>query len=519
MKRNFCLSFALFALFGATHPYLTNASNMDVLITQNTQQTKKITGKVVDTTGEPIIGASILVKGTNTGTITNMDGNFSIDAAVGNTLQISFVGYQTLEVKVTSASTYNIALQDSAEELSEIVVTAMGIRKDKKALGYTVSDINSEELMKNKQTNVINSLAGKIPGVNVTQAGGAAGAGANIIIRGGNSASEGRDNQPLFIVDGIVYDNSTVNTGNSGTDGVTKTATTFGNRVMDINPEDIESMSVLKGAAAAALYGSRAANGVVIITTKKGEEGNVRINVNSKYTHAWANKLPKSQTTYGRGYYNEAGSFSDYTTDSWGDLIDGDVFDNVSGFFQGSNVWDNSVSVSGGSKNNNFYLSGSNFNQTGIVPNTHFNKTTFRFNGEQRYDILTVGANVSYSQADTKKTLTSAGLYGQGGNGTMTALYGWPRTDDMTHYLNDDLTKYRMFEGLQELASDVENPYWILNKNKMTDNTSRFTGAVTAKLDIFDWWDINARDGIDRYTTESVTYRGPGGAVVERYQN
>ena len=221
MKRNFCLSFALFALFGATHTYLTNASNMDVLITQNTQQTKKITGKVVDTTGEPIIGASILVKGTNTGTITNMDGNFSIDAAVGNTLQISFVGYQTLEVKVTSASTYNIALQDSAEELSEIVVTAMGIRKDKKALGYTVSDINSEELMKNKQTNVINSLAGKIPGVNVTQAGGAAGAGANIIIRGGNSASEGRDNQPLFIVDGIVYENLTLNTGHSGTGGVT----------------------------------------------------------------------------------------------------------------------------------------------------------------------------------------------------------------------------------------------------------------------------------------------------------
>ena len=190
---------------------------------------------------------------------------------------------------------------------------------------------------------------------------------------------------------------------------------------MDINPEDIESMSILKGAAAAALYGSRAANGVVIITTKKGEEGNVRINVNSKYTYSWANKLPKIQSRYGRGYYNEAGAFSDYTTNSWGDEIEGEVYDNLSGFFQGSNVWDNSVSVSGGGKNNSFYLSDSDFNQTGIVPHTHYNKTTFRFNGEQRYDILTIGANVSYSQADTKKTLTSAGLYGQGGNGAMTA--------------------------------------------------------------------------------------------------
>lgn len=214
---------------------------------------------------------------------------------MGSTLVVSFVGYATEEVKVGAASDYTVTLKDDTQSLSEVVVTAMGIKKEKKALGYSVSDINSKELMKNKQTNVVNSLAGKIPGVNITQAGGAAGAGSNIVIRGGNSASESRDNQPLFVVDGIIYDNSTVNTGNSGTDGMTKTATTFSNRVMDINPEDIESMSVLKGAAAAALYGSRAANGVIIITTKKGEEGAVRVNVSSKYTYSWANKLPEVQ--------------------------------------------------------------------------------------------------------------------------------------------------------------------------------------------------------------------------------
>jgi TonB-linked SusC/RagA family outer membrane protein len=382
-----------------------------------------------------------------------------------------------------------------------------------------VQDINAEELMKNKQTNVINSLAGKIPGVNVTQSGGAAGAGANIIIRGGSSASESRDNQPLFVVDGIIYDNSTVNGGNSLYDGISKSSTTFSNRVMDINPEDIENMSVLKGAAASALYGSRAANGVVIITTKKGNEGTVRVNLTSKVTSSWANRLPEQQSVYGRGYYNQAGVFSDYTTNSWGDEISGTVYNNIDDFFQGGAMYDNNLSVSGGSKNGTFFLSVSNFDQTGIVPTTDYKKSTFRFNGEQKYGILTVGANAAYSQADTKKTLTSGGLYDHGGNGTMTAVYGWARSDDMKHYLNADQTKYRMFEGLQELASDVENPYWILNKNDITDVTTRFTGSLNASLKLTDWWDVAARAGIDKYSTDSYTYTSPGSAVVEKYQS
>lgn len=496
------------------------ASNPTINEMQIIQQSeKKITGKVVDSRGEPIIGANVLVKGTTNGTITNMNGVFELDVPVNCTLVVSYIGFTTQAVQVGAASNYNVSLKEDTQSLDEVVVTAMGIKKEKKALGYSVSDINSKELMKNKQTNVVNSLAGKIAGVNITQAGGAAGAGSNIVIRGGNSASESRDNQPLFVVDGIIYDNSTVNTGNSGTDGVTRTATTFGNRVMDINPEDIESMSVLKGAAASALYGSRAANGVIIITTKKGDEGQVRVNVSSKYTRSWANKLPEYQNRYGRGEYNTSGAFVNKSMESWGDEITGDYYDNVGDFFQGSNVFDNSVSISGGSKNGSFYLSGSNFTQSGIVPTTNYNKSTFRFNGEQKYGILTVGANVSYSQADTKKTLTSAGLYGQGGNGAMTAVYGWPINDQMSRYLNEDGSKHRILEGLQDLEDDVENPYWILNKNKMTDETSRFTGAINASLKITDWWDISARVGIDKYTTGSYTYRSEGGAVKEKYQN
>jgi TonB-linked SusC/RagA family outer membrane protein len=464
-------------------------------------------------------GVNVVVKGTSIGAITAMNGGYTINnVSPGQTLVFTFIGYTAQEVTVGNQNRYDVSLYPEAVSVSEVVVTALGIKKDKKALGYSVQDIKSYEILRNKQTNIINSLAGKVAGVNITQSSGSAGSGSTIIIRGGNSASESRDNQPLFVVDGIIYDNSTVNSGNSGTDGVTKTATTFSNRVMDINPDDIENISILKGAAAAALYGSRAADGVVVITTKKGDEGAVKINFNSKYSYSWTGTLPEAQNIYGRGYYNQAGVFSDYTTSSWGNEITGTVYDNIGNFFQGGNVFDNSLSISGGSKNNNFYMSVSNFDQTGIVPLTGYDKTTFRFNGEQKYGKLTVGANAAYSVSNTTKTLTSAGLYNGGGNGTMTALYGWARSDDMSHYLNEDGTKYRMFEGLQQIADDVENPYWIINKNKLTDKLNRFTGTINASLDLTKWFNVMYRIGYDNYNTGAYTYIAPGGAVLEKYQ-
>lgn len=268
MKRNYCLSLVLLALFGTAMPFAANAAVESVLSSQSTQQAKKITGKVLDAAGEPIIGASVLVKGSGTGAVTDIDGKFSVDATTGSTLVVSFVGYKTQELVVGNATNYVVTLQDDSQALSEVVVTAMGIKKEKKALGYAVQDVNSKELLKNKSANVINSLNGKIAGVNITQSGGAAGAGSQIVLRGGTSLE--RDNQPLFVVDGVIYDNSTAIGGDSGFDGMVRTASSFGNRVMDINPEDVENMSVLKGPAAAALYGSRAAAGVIVITTKKG---------------------------------------------------------------------------------------------------------------------------------------------------------------------------------------------------------------------------------------------------------
>ncbi len=485
-------------------------------------QTRTISGTVKNRLGEIIPNATIQQVGTQNITGATDNGSFTI-TVTGNAarLSISAVGYKTTEVAVTS-NTLDIILEPgTGETMSEVVVTALGIRKERKALGYSVSDLSAQELMKNKNTNVVNSLAGKVPGVNITQFSGAAGAGASITIRGGNSTSDGRQNQPLFIVDGVIYDNSTTVTGNTGTDGLSRSNTSYSNRIMDINPEDIENLSVLKGAAAAALYGSRAADGVVIITTKKGAAGTVRVDVNSRTSTSWANKLPQVQKVFGPGSYATNGVFNDITYSSWGKQITSSdtLYDNIGNFFQQGMVYDNNVNVSGGTKNSTFYLSGSNYDQKGIIPNTGYDKTTFRFNGQQKYGHLTLDANVAYSVAKTNKTLTTAGLWGGGGNGAMAGVYSWPQTFNMRKYINLDGSQYRKFGGSIPLENDIDNPYWIINQNKLTSETRRITGGLNGNYRVTNWWDITARLGYDQYSTNDYTYISPGSAVSIMYQN
>ena len=181
-------------------------------------------------------------------------------------------------------------------------------------------------------------------------------------------------------------------------------------------------------------------------------------------------------------------------------------------------MYDNNVNVSGGTKNGTFYLSGSNFNQTGIIPGTDYNKTTFRFNGEQKYGRLTLDANVAYSIAKTDRTLTTSGLYGGGGNGTMGAVYSWPQTFNMKNYINPDGSQYRKFTGILPLESDIDNPYWIINEDNLTSKTNRFTGGISGNFKITNWWDITGRVGYDQYATNDYTFIAPGSAVIPLYQ-
>ncbi|MDR1199421.1 MAG: SusC/RagA family TonB-linked outer membrane protein [Prevotellaceae bacterium] len=475
-------------------------------------QTKTVTGKIIGSDDGLGLPASVQVQGTTKGVSADIDGNYSIAVDRGQTLVISAIGYTAQEIVVGDANVIDVTLQVEAAQLTEAVVTALGIKKEKKALGYSVQDIKSEELLKNKTANPLNSLAGKVAGISVTQSSGAAGAGAHIILRGATSLSETRDNQPLFVVDGIIYDNSTSSVGNTAFDGMNGNATTNSNRVMDINTDDIENMSVLKGPAAAALYGSRAANGVIIITTKKGQEGGISVDFSSKFSAVWANRLPEQQSKYQRGERGTDGNLdpTKYTYSSWGDPISGQVYDNIGNFFQGGNIWDNMVSFSSGGKNGSVYMSVSRLDQEGIIPNTGYDKTTFRLNVEQKFGRLTVNAGAAYSQANTDKTLTSAALWGAGGNGSMSAVYQWARNDDMSHYLNDDGTKYRIYSG-RPLGTLVENPYWIVNKNTMNDHTNRFTGNASADFKVADWFNVTYRFGLDNYTTGNYNMLAPGG--------
>ncbi len=497
--------------------------------TASQQQNRTVTGKVVDASGQGTVGIGVMVKGTSNGTLTSPDGTFSLfNVAPGATIVFSSIGYKTVEV-IYEGQPLNVTIAEDNELLDESVVTALGIKRERKSLGYAVEDIGASELMKNKTANAISSLSGKIAGVNITQSSGAAGSGAQIILRGGTSGSEGRDNQPLFVVDGIIYDNSSQVVGNSAFDGQGSAYSTSSNRIMDINPEDIENMSILKGPAASALYGSRAANGVVLITTKKGKDGAVEVNLNTKYITSWAKSLPATQNEYKRGYledlYDKEGnytgtSFNDFAYNSWGEKVSSDmrIYDNIGDFFNTAGTWDTNLSISGGHKDSNFFLSASNYSQDGIVPTTGYDKTTFRFNGEQKFKLFTFSVNAAYSKAHTDRTLTSGGLYGSSGTGTLGAVYMWSPTDDMTHWKNEDGSRYRMFGDRLDPWDERDNPYWILNKNSYQDDTERFTGSINVRADITKWLFVNYRVGIDTYNTVNSTRIAPEGAIKQVWQ-
>lgn len=484
-------------------------------------QQRVITGKVTDgKSGTGLEGVSVSIRG-GTATKTDRSGNYRIEGNTNDVVVFQYLGSSIIERKIGEESILNIEMGAAEEGIDEVVVTAMGIAREKRALGYAVQDLGSEDLMKNKTANIINSLAGKIAGANITQTSGGAGAGASIILRGGTSLE--RDNQPLFVVDGIIYDNSTRINGNTGFDGGSSTNSTYSNRVMDINPEDIENVSVLKGPAAAALYGSRAAAGAILITTKSGKDGRTTVGVNSRFNTNWANRLPEYQNRYKRGLYQQDGTLLDgdgtTTMSSWGAAFSSGemVYDNIGNFFQQSNIWDNSVNVSGGNANGSFYLSGSDFRQSGIIPGTDYKKTTFRLNAEQKYGILKVGGNIAYSDADQLSSLTSGGLYGAGGSGAVQGAFIWPRDLDMTNWQNEDGSKVRLFNWLL-LPEDFDNPYWIVNKMPRNDRTKRLTGSVKTSLDLAEWWDVNYTLGLDRYTQKTNRFSEPGSGIAQIYQ-
>ncbi|MCD8265269.1 MAG: SusC/RagA family TonB-linked outer membrane protein [Tannerellaceae bacterium] len=378
-----------------------------------TQATVTVSGIVKDNTGEPLIGVSVLVKGTTTGVITDLDGRFTLQAPAGSELLISYIGYANQSIPVTSRSTnLNIILQSDEIALDEVVVTALGINRSQKALSYNVQEVKGDELLGVKDANFMNSLSGKVAGVTINASSAGMGGATRVVMRGTKSIT--KDNNALYVIDGIPIFNS--NKGELG-EMNEYASHTRSEGIADLNPEDIESISVLTGPAAAALYGSNAANGAILITTKKGVTGKPKVIVSSQTSFSKPFVLPEFQNRYG----NRSGEYR-----SWGDKQSQYNY-NPSDFFNTGVATINSASLSVGSDKNQTYFSIGSTNSKGIIPENRYDKYNVSLRNSTKFlqDKMTLDFGFSYIKQSDKNMLAQGKYYN-----LLTAIYTYPRGEN-----------------------------------------------------------------------------------------
>ncbi|MEQ9442194.1 MAG: SusC/RagA family TonB-linked outer membrane protein [Cyclobacteriaceae bacterium] len=487
-------------------------------------QSRALTGTVADTKGEAIPGVNVLVKGTTQGTITDIDGNYQLSVPeTAKTLLFSFVGYKSIEREINGLSTIDVSMEVDATQLGEVVVTALGVERETKALGYAVQEVKGENLVQARETNIVNSLAGRVAGVNVTNGSGSIGGSSRIVIRGETSLTG--DNQPLFVVDGIPITNSINGSSQSGQD------IDYGNAASAINPDDIATISVLKGPNAAALYGSRAANGVILITTKsgKGTQG-IGVSVNSTLTLESPLKLPDFQNEYGQGrggVYNIGDGGR-----SWGPPLDGRPMavpvntewppaegetvdwvphpDNYQEFFETGKTLNNNISISGSNDQGNFRLSYTNLDQTGIVPNTDQTRNNVTLNaGYKLTDKLraNVSANYITTVSDNRPVMNY-------GNESIVYTWIWEGRQVRTDKMRDYWVKGQ--EGLQPFTYNYQfndNPYYTVYENLNGLDRSRLIGNVMLTYQLSDAFSVMLRSGTDLLNERRDSRRTPGSSA------
>ena len=411
-----------------------------------------VTGTVISAEdGLPVIGASVLEKGTSNGTITDFDGIYELTVADDAVLVFSYVGLTSQELKV-SGPKMDVTLKGDAIAMEEVVVTAMGVVQEKKRLNFAVQNIGGDALTENKSSNFVNSLQGKIAGVSVTNAGGSPNSGSQIIIRGISSVNTSQSNEPLFILDGVAISGG-------------------GSTAADINPNDIENITVLKGAAAAALYGQDAANGVIMITTKQGEKGKIKVQANGSWQWDQATRLPKLQQTYGPG---AQGFYKDKTSGGWGPLLGKDdvIYDNIGNFFKTGFYHKYDFSVNGGSEKFQAYASANWSNAEGIIPEdykTRFGALIKASFTPAEWVTFQMGINIT----DTKSRSTSG----------VSSVYGWPINNDITDYKHENgLPSHRYWADGDKTASPQSPLYSIYEDDGVAKKTRNvINGSVTFK--------------------------------------
>ncbi len=473
---------------------------------QNTNALK-IQGIVKDATGQPIIGVSVLVKGTSRGTQTDINGKFAIDANIGDVLVFGYIGYNKQEVTISSQAPLNIVLVENSNQLTEVVVTALGVKKSEKSLVYANQVVGGSELNDVKNDNLMNSLNGKVAGVDISPSSSGVGGSVKVILRGSKNAFG--TNQPLYVIDGIPITNtSNMNGQPNGTYGGSPDG---GDGISNLNPDDIESLTVLEGAAAAALYGSQAANGVILITTKKGKAGKSEINFSSSYTNDAISYKPQFQNEYG---VTPGGN------QNWGaKLSTPSTADNLAAFFVHGNNYTNSFNLSSGTEQAQTYFSYANTSANGVQPTNDLrrNNFTFRETGHFLNNKLTVDVNTNYINQKVNNT-PGEGLYFN----TLTGLYLFPAGVDINQYKTNYGVPQPGTNGLLTqnwiANEDVQqNPWWILYKNPNVSTRNRFLINSSVKYEVADWLNIQARGNVDRVTdiTELDLYAGTNPVLVQ----
>jgi TonB-linked SusC/RagA family outer membrane protein len=466
---------------------------------QLSAQNISVSGKVASALDdEVLIGVNVTIKGTTSGTITDIDGNYSLSNVPSNgTLVFSYVGFERKEVQVNSQTVIDVSMSNS-NVLNEVVVTSFGIAKDKKVLGYGSQKVSGEELMRSSQTNVVNALQGKVAGVTINSAGGAPGAGANINIRGINSIGSGNDNQPLFVVDGIIISNAT-NAGNvlpsAGSNAVNSNEQFMNtNRAADINNDDIESINILKGAAATALYGQRASNGAVIITTKKGKAGKTNITYSTSYGVQNVDKVPQVQKLYSHGITGLARTGSIPVFQQYGPpaLARDTFYEHFRDFFRTGKTVNHSLSFAGGSDKTSFITSASYFNNSGITYNTSFQRITTKLAAShQMTDKFNVGGQINF--------VNSKGVNPASGDKSIySSLSFWSPSFDVNDYLKADGTQKNITAGT------IDNPRYLAEVSPQTSDVNRLFGDINLNYKFNTWLSARYQITADYYNDKRV---------------
>ncbi len=461
--------------------------------------------------GQPLAGVIVKIEGTNTGAVTDVNGAYKIDApSATSKLVFSYVGMATQTIAAGKGGEMNISMKVGVD-IKEVVVTALGVTRETKALGYSVSTVSGDAVRESGETNVIEALAAKAPGVQVTGSGGTPGASSKILIRGNNTLTG--DNTPLIIVDGVPIDNS-VNNISAGDNPYNQnlTGVNESNRALDINPDDIESVTILKGAAAAALYGSKASNGAIIYTTKRGKAGKgLTIVYSGSVGMDQVNKLPALQDRWAQGNLNGSGvptyntatygpgpsynMLTGGTGYSWGPLASSiglPTYDNVGKYFQTGVTTNNNLAVSAGDEKSSVRLSVGNTHQTGIIPDSKLGRTSVRLTADHKAnDWFDLGGSVNYTNTQTEKPQNGSNL-----SGTMLSLLRTPVTFDASNYIFPNGNQRQYF-------SSYDNPYFTSNNNPFTDETNRMMGNFFFNVKpcagfVFTW-----RTGVDIYHTNN----------------